>query len=114
MRTAIRGRGRKKAMLQLHLQFKDQIRVAIDLDQGKATTELRGATFRLAYGPEVRRRHGGWISIAIAVELTNFIEDGLGLVLYASDDVCGIYYDGDGRASLEVGALDFERIVLQR
>jgi len=35
----------------------------------------------------------------------------LGLVLYASDDVCGIRYDGDGRAALEVGAREFEGVV---
>ena len=114
VRTAMRGRGRRKAMLQLHLKYKDQIGVTINLDQGQATTELRGTTFRLVYGPEVRRSHGGWVATTFAVELTNFVEDGLGLVLYASDDAGGIYYDGDGRAALEVGALDFERLVLQR
>jgi len=113
VRLAVRKQGRSHCAIQLHLNFKEQIWLDIDLDA--CTARIRhtnGDLFRVVFGPELSETGDGWTVVTLAIHVTEFIETGVGLVLYAADGN-NSSYDGDGRAALAVSALDLMRMDMQ-
>lgn len=113
LRFALRKRDRRRAAVQLHVSFKDQVWVAVDMDaQAVERVDAVGSLFKPIYGPEVTNLDDGWFLVAVAVQITDLVEDNLGLVVYSADET-NHAYDGDGRVALDIAALDLVRLDLR-
>lgn len=113
LRAAIRAVGRSQAAIQLHVNFKDQVWLNIDLEKLNAKLGKQDGTCLVPrYGPEVTKLGNGWVAVAMAIQVTDAIDDGLGLVLYPADDASNVYYSGDGRVAFEAAMVELTRIDL--
>lgn len=111
LRFAMRKRGRNRVRIQLHVDLKDQICLDVDLDMLLVESiEAKGDLFKIVHGPEFARVGDDWSIGTLAVQLTDLVETGLGLILYSCDEAGQLVYDGDGRIALEVAMLDLTRI----
>lgn len=114
LRFAVRKCGRNRAIVQVHRAWQEAVWISVDLDAFTSHVKVDGELFKVVYGPETSRLDDGWLVLSMAIHLTDVVEAGLFLVMYAANSEGVAGYDGDGRIALEVAALDFSRIDLRQ
>lgn len=113
LHVAVRSRGRSSVLVQLHRDWQEALALSIDLNTASlGPLQTVGNLFKLAYRPEIFRVDDGWLSVVLVIEITDFVDSGLSLVLYAATQGGSIYYDGDGRVAVDIAALELRRIDL--
>jgi len=106
--VALRPRGRKAACICLHKEWRDQIRINVRADSGNGFVELlNGDTFRLS-GFRIAKE-GDWTRLTASINARRRIS-GIAVAVQLLDEQGRRYYDGDGKAAIDVGALRLQRI----
>jgi len=106
LRFAARGIGRRQLAVQLHWQWEDALFWRIDLETLRGTLfHTKGKRFEVFQPLRVASGPDGWVVGVASVGITETLAGGTYLVAYASEDGRE-YYDGDGRDSVEIGALE--------
>ena len=111
LRFGLRARGRKRAAVQLHVDFKEQIWVHLDLQTREVLqVDERTEIFKLVHGPETFKPGEAWLFAVLVVRIDAMIEANFGVAVYPADDRGGVYYSGDGRVSMDLAQVELQRI----